>query len=170
MAQDSYIRGHTTTFMPRNPCAEAALSMEEQFATFPGKSAMDDDGGFLVPMHLTEELLKLLKPKEKAMKKFEYLEDMFLNVDHVESYWHELIEITPELSKGDIYHIEINLILSSGNEIVVDELPYVVSFLRAINEGDSNRGICDTKKTIAYYAAKAVEYDKTVKENEEVTK
>jgi len=99
------------------------------------------------------------------MKPFSLGEHAFINLDHVISWDFTKTEISPELTQGDIYDIQLSLYTSDGNEYTLDDSRLILSFINALGGRDMNT-VEYREESIEYFVRKANEYRQTVLKND----
>lgn len=86
-----------------------------------------------------------------------------VNIDHVMSWSLSKKEITPELSKGDIYDLTLVLTMINGSLFFTSELETIARFDSMVRPHDGMYS--ETKNSIGYYAAKARDYQEACQRN-----
>ena len=91
------------------------------------------------------------------MHQIEYAEAEFLNVGQIVTWSWDLTEISPELSRGDIYEVTIYVVMSNGDWFEIVDLRYMYKFIRGVANSTSTVELVGDK-TLEYYYTKSENY------------
>lgn len=100
------------------------------------------------------------------MRRVQFTEGQFLNPDQIVTFSYDLHEITPELSKGDIYDVDIFVTMSNKVTVEIRELEYLKEFVEKVYSEERGAYI-DKRESLDYYVRKMAEYYRTKELNKQ---